>query len=146
MKKDKPPSASAVAEEILHSVLASPRRERHLLSRTLWGKFGFRVRTEKRIQQVSEALRQCNLNAKVESGQLGKESERERIILTYTGSIAPTINQIPTPPEAWFLKIEQRNFENERKVEFYFVMPLLEQLGYQEADVAMGFPIEVKPG
>src|ERR1022692_4491006 len=55
-RMSKPLSASEVAEEILHSVLASPRRERHLLSRTLWRKFGFRVRTEKRIQQVSEAL------------------------------------------------------------------------------------------
>jgi hypothetical protein len=36
-----------------------------------------------------------------------------------------------------------REFESEREVEYYFIIPLFEQLGYQEEDIAVGFHVEM---
>jgi hypothetical protein len=33
---------------------------------------------------------------------------------------------------SWFKLLGDRKFESEKEVEFYFVMPILEQLGYTE--------------
>jgi hypothetical protein len=40
----------------------------------------------------------------------------------------------------------QRKFESEKEVEFYFVMPILEQLGYSEDDVTMRHGVPAHEG
>lgn len=42
--------------------------------------------------------------------------------------------------------MEQRVFESEREVEYYFVVPLLEQFGYEEDDFAIGYPVQMYEG
>jgi hypothetical protein len=42
--------------------------------------------------------------------------------------------------------MKQREFETEREVEYYFVVPLLEQLGYEEDDFAIGYPVQMYEG
>ena len=42
--------------------------------------------------------------------------------------------------------MEQRTFESEREVEYYFIVPLLENLGYEEADFAIGYPVQMYEG
>ena len=37
-------------------------------------------------------------------------------------------------------------FESEREVEYNFIMPLLEKLGYEEADVVIGCPVIMYEG
>ena len=37
-------------------------------------------------------------------------------------------------------------FESEREVEYYFIVPLLEQLGYKEDDFAIGYPVQMYEG
>ena len=39
-----------------------------------------------------------------------------------------------------------REFDSEREVEYYFVVPLLEQLGYAEDDFAIGYPVQMYEG
>jgi hypothetical protein len=50
------------------------------------------------------------------------------------------------PSDDWFQVLANREFESEREVEYYFVVPLLEQLGYEEADFAIGFPVQMYEG
>jgi hypothetical protein len=42
--------------------------------------------------------------------------------------------------------MECREFESEREVEYYFIVPLLEQLSYAEEDFAIGYPVEMYEG
>jgi predicted type IV restriction endonuclease len=42
--------------------------------------------------------------------------------------------------------LAQRVFESEREVEYYFIVPLLEQLGYVEDDFAIGYPVQMYEG
>ena len=45
-------------------------------------------------------------------------------------------------PDSWGHDI----FESEREVEYYFIVPLLEQLGYVEDDFAIGYPVQMYEG
>ena len=68
------------------------------------------------------------------------EAQGEWIILTLVEppalpAMAPPeapAQAVPTPPDSWFKLLGDRKFESEKEVEFYFVMPILEQLGYTE--------------
>lgn len=60
--------------------------------------------------------------------------------------VEPPATDIPTPPSSWFEMLENRVFESEREVEFFFIVPLLEQLGYEEDDFAIGYPVQMYEG
>jgi hypothetical protein len=146
-------SITDVVEEIFQSILATPKRQRRLRSSTLWDKFGFERRTKDRVEQVKEALRHHSLIMNLDDATFGTEAKDEWIILSYiepdlpptalpTEPPAPT----PTPPDDWFMLISNRVFESEREVEYYFVVPLLEHLGYTEDDFAIGYPVQMYEG
>ena len=42
--------------------------------------------------------------------------------------------------------MQTRLFESEREVEAYFILPLLEELGYEYEDIAIGYPVEMFKG
>lgn len=144
-----------VMEEIFQSIQATPKKQRRLRSATFWDKFGFERRTKERVEQVKEALRRYEgLIINLDDSTFGTEDKDEWIILTYIAPNVPTavssaeiapVN-VPTPDDAWFSLIEKRVFESEREVEYYFVSPLLEQLGYVEDDFAIGFPVQMYEG
>jgi hypothetical protein len=150
----KNPPIADVVEEMFQSVLASPQRQRRLLSKTFWGGFGFKTRTRDRIEQVKTSLRQRSLLVNHDEEVFGTEGKNEWIVLTYvepkppvvTSGSDPQLKDVPTPPDSWFTMMEQRNFESEREVEYYFVVPLLEQLGYEEDDFAIGYPVQMYEG
>ena len=155
----KPPSVSDVVEDIFQSILATPKQQRRLRSSTFWDKFGFKRRTEDRIQQVKEALRQRNivLNVGLDVGDsafddttFGTESKHEWLVLSHVVDVPKPIivppQPIPTPSDSWFDLMARRVYESEREVEYYFVVPLLEQLGYEEDDLAIGFPVQMYEG
>jgi hypothetical protein len=139
-----------VVEEIYQSILASPQRQRRLLSKTFWGKFGFTRRTKERIEEVKEALRQRDLILNLDDSAFGAEVKNEWIVLSYVEpaviQVEPPATDIPTPPSSWFKMLEDRVFESEREVEFFFIVPLLEQLGYEEDDFAIGYPVQMYEG
>lgn len=142
-------SIQDVVEEMFQSVLATPRHQRRLRSRTFWDKFGFKVRTKDRVSQVKDALRQRGMLVNFDDGVFGTEDRDEWLVLTYLDP-SPQGNQpasaTPVPSDEWFDLLANREFESEREVEYYFVVPMLEQLGYDEADFAIGFPVQMYEG
>lgn len=151
----KNPPVADVVEEMLQSVLASPKRQRRLLSKTFWGKFGFKARTRERVEQVKTTLRQRALMFSLDDDTFGTESKNEWIVLTYVSPDLPggvseeqdsAIADVPAPSDEWFTMLEQRDFESEREAEYYFIVPLLEQLGYEEDDFAIGYPVQMYEG
>lgn len=147
-------SVQDVVEEMFQSILATPRRQRRLLSKTFWDSFGFKMRTKDRISQVKDALRQRGILVNGSEEAFGTEDKDEWIILTHVESPRPLVElqeelpatEIPTPGDDWFQLIAERTFESEREVEYYFIVPILEQLGYKEADIAIGFPVQMYEG
>ena len=143
-----------VIEEIFQSILATPRRQRKLLSKTFWDKFGFKVRTKDRVSQVKDALQQRGIFVNFDETVFGTEDKDEWVVLTYVEPpCPPTLMQqesptpaIPTPSDDWFQLLAEREFESEREVEYYFIAPILEQIGYKEADFAIGFPVQMYQG
>ena len=128
-----------VVEGILQSILATPKHQRRLRSKTFWAEFGFKMRTHERVKQVKQALptrcdresRRCHIRNR-RQGRLiiltFVEQPRPPMVLSEEADTTP----IPTPDDAWFDLMAHREFDSEREVEYYFVVPLLEQLGYAE--------------
>jgi hypothetical protein len=150
----KPPSIPDVVEEILQSILATPKRQRRLRSSTFWDKFGFERRRKDRVEQVKEALRQRSIILNLGDTEFGTESKDEWIVLSYVEPELPPSaiqNELPTtvipiPADEWFDLMENREFESEREVEYYFIVPLLEKLEYVEDDFAIGYPVQMYEG
>lgn len=146
------PLITDVVEDIYQSIMATPKRQRRLRSSTFWDKFGFKMRTKERVETVKEALRNCNLVVNLDN--LGTEDKDEWVVISYVEpelpAAATAANEltplVPMPADAWFEMMAGRVFESEREVEYYFVVPLLEQLGYEEADLAIGFPVQMYEG
>lgn len=151
-------SIADISAEIFQSVLASPKRQRRLLSKTFWGMFGFKIRTKDRIETVSETLKGLGLVLNLDDARFGAEDKDDWVILSYVepclapSPVRPTeagkkVKPVESiPPESWFQLMESRKFESEREVEYFFILPLLESLGYEEDDVAIGYPIEMYEG
>ncbi|CAN5887707.1 hypothetical protein BH23GEM7_BH23GEM7_05070 [soil metagenome] len=145
------PSVADVTDDILHSILATPKRQRRLRSKTFWEKFGFKMRTRERVEQVKMALQQRALIVNLPEETFGTEDKDEWLILSHVRPEPPAIAteegaETPTPQEEWFALMEQRAFESEREVEYYFIIPLFEQLGYEEDDFAVGYPVQMYEG
>lgn len=147
-------SIQDVVEEMFQSILATPKRQRRLRSKTFWDNFGFKVRTKDRVIQVKGALRERGLLVNLDENIFGTEDKDEWVILSYIEPPHPPVvlqaslptTEIPTPTDAWFDQMATREFESEREVEYYFIAPILEKLGYQEEDFAIGFPVQMYEG
>ncbi len=143
-----------VVEEMFQSVLATPKRQRRLRSKTFWDNFGFKMRTKDRVAQVREALKQRGLIVNFDDEAFGIEDKDEWIILTFVEPPQPAaviqselhLADVPIPDNQWFELLANRAFESEREVEYYFIVPLLEQLGYVEDDFAIGYPVQMYEG
>lgn len=143
-------SFEEIASEMHKSVELSPKKERRLKSSTFWrGAFRIKRKTDPVIERVKRILTEQNLRYSVKSGdEFGKEKTNDWIVLTvwppYGGGGRTLDSQEPS--DEWFEKIKTRKFESEREVEYYFIMPLLEKLGYEDDDVAVGYPVVVFEG
>lgn len=92
----KRPPIPEVVEEIYLSILATPKRQRRLRSSTFWDKFGFKVRTKERVEQVKQALRNRALVVNLDDIAFGSEDKDEWVILSYVelASILPNAQQV----------------------------------------------------
>lgn len=151
----KKPQVIDVVEEIYQSILNTPKMQRRLLSSTFWNKFRFKMRTKERVEEVKETLRQHNLIISIDDSEFGMERKNDWIKLILVEPPSSEVIQeisdgtplnVPTPPDDWFSLMEQRVYESEREVEYYFIMPLLEKLGYTEEDFAIGYPVQMFEG
>jgi hypothetical protein len=146
-------SVEDVVEEIQKSVLATPKGQRRLLSKTFWDMFGFRVRSKQRIEQVRNALHQRHLLTNLSAELFGTEAKDSWLIITYDegpsavqASVSSGEHPQQMPSDAWFDLIGSRTFESEREVEYFFIQPFVEQLGYVEDDYSIGFSLYVYQG
>ena len=152
MKKEL--SVMDVVSAIHQSVLATPKKKRQLRSSTFWHQFGIKNRTEERVKEIKAALDKHHLMISIDDAEFGKEDKKDWIRVIVVEPPLPKLppgpnlpdGPTPTPSDAWFLLMEQRIFESEKEVEFYFIMPLLEKLGYMEDDFAIGYPVEMYEG
>jgi hypothetical protein len=128
--------------------------QRRLRSKTFWENFGFKMRTKERVEQVREALKQRGLLVNFDEDVFGTEDKDEWIVLTFVEPPRPAaviqdelpLADVPIPDNQWFELLANRVFESEREVEYYFIVPLLEQLGYLEDDFAIGYPVQMYEG
>jgi hypothetical protein len=82
-----------VVDEIFESIVAAPKRQRRLLSKTFWGKFGYERRTHERVAQVSQALRERNIVVNLD-GEFGSEDKDDWLVLSFV-EYEPTPVQTP---------------------------------------------------
>ncbi len=146
-----PKSESDVALEMYQSVMQTTNKQKRLKSSTFWGLFNVRARRTTVVERIARVIDIQGLRIAVKSGAvLGEEQDTDWIILT--PKLLPPIKPPPpiTPSEwpssEWFEMMQTRYFESEREVEAYFITPLLEELGYEYADIAIGWPVEMFKG
>lgn len=119
------------------------------MSSTFW-KSEFRVKrkTPQVVERIERILKEQHLGVSVKSGNVfGKEKADDWIVLTIWPPIVdPKPDHTPIPPTEWFDKMKQREFGSEREVEYYFILPMLEKLGYDENEIAIGYSIILYDG
>jgi len=143
-------SESDVALEMYESVMQSNKMQRRLKSSTFWNFFHVKSRHPKVVERIAAVIDEQGLKITVRSGAtFGKEKNSDWIILTRK---FPGKDEPPPPPPSewppleWFEMMQTRDFESEREVEAYFVIPLLEALGYEYDDIAIGHPVQMFKG
>lgn len=143
-------SFEEIASEMHQSVELSPAKERKLKSSTFWrGAFRIKKKTIPVIERVKHILNEEHLKVSVKSGvELGKEKADDWIVLTLWPPLADERQTHVSlmPSTEWFEEIKTRKFESEREVEYFFIIPLLEKLGYGFDDIAVGYPVVMFEG
>jgi len=143
-------SDAEVALEMYESVQQADAKERRLKSSTFWNRFHVKRRTLQVIERIEIIMTKQNLNISLKSGaEFGKEGNDDWMTLTIwppNGDTKRTYDPNPSPPVKWFDDMKTRKFEGEKEVEYCFVMPLLEKLGYGYDDIAIGHPVKMFEG
>jgi hypothetical protein len=143
-------SYAEIALEIYESVKQSRKRQRYLKSSTFWRAFRVGHRTKPVVERVERILGEQGLKVSVKSGNVfGEESKHsDWIVITIWPPMGPEIvtNDVPVPSDDWFKDIKTRKFESEREVEYNFILPILEKLGYTYEDIAIGHSIDLYKG
>lgn len=140
-----------IMNDLAESVRMSSRGRRWLRSTTFWDLFDYKQRTQTRIDRIQKGFEQRRIVLTVSDPgrSFGDERKTDRIILTL--EVLPTpdlqcLDESNLPPDDWFSKMESKVFDSEKEVEFFFVSPLLEQLGYDENDFVLGHPVRMSLG
>lgn len=144
-------SETDVALEIYQSVVQSNEKQKRLKSSTFWRLFAVRARQKKVVDRIVQLLETQGLKVSVKSGTaFGEEYNDDWIVLTLKllppEPHVPPTSHVEWPPTGWFETIQTRCFESEREVETYFIIPLVEQLGYEYDDIVIGHPVVMFKG
>jgi hypothetical protein len=143
---------SDVALEMYQSVMQTIEKKKRLKSSTFWRLFHVKTRKKTVIDRISNIIDKQGLKITNKSGALlGQEDDADWIVLIPKLLPPPPKlpeNKIPSllPSTEWFEIMKTRQFESEREVEAYFVVPLLEKLGYAYDDIVIGHPVEMTKG
>ena len=136
-----------VAREIYQSVMLADKKQKKMISSRVWERFGVGARQPQVIERIKEVLDKQGLKVEARSeNKFVDEHSDEWIIITpkvFDGNFGTTQISSITPSNEWFHEMKSREFESEREVETYFVVPLLEKLGYEYDDIAIGYPVEM---
>jgi hypothetical protein len=151
-----PPEVTAVADQLLAS-LQSKGGSRRMLSSTFWHQFRFTRRSPERIADVTQALAGRGVVVLRPTPDIfGKEARSVWIELALRDTasevtVVPTVAAALSPrrvrrPTNWISELLEQEFESEREVDSFFVLPLLERLGYSRDDIAQGWKFEFQVG
>jgi len=141
-----------VVLEVYQSVIQSQTKQKRLKSSTFWRLFKIKSRQKPTIDKIAHLIIEQGLNIKVKSGAtFGEEDTSDWIILTQKILPEPEkpfkeSSPVVFPDDSWFEMIINRVFETEREVETYFLLPLLENLGYHYDDICIGYSLEMFRG
>lgn len=141
-------SFADIALDMHEAVKESNSKQRRLKSSSFWGAFRVKRRTPAVVERIGDILTKQGLRFSVKSGEVfGKENFDEWIELTIWPPIEPPTSSEPIVPSLdWFQEMQTREFGSEREVEYYFVVPILEKLGYESGDIAIGYPVDMFEG
>lgn len=142
-------SEAEIALEVYQSVYENNNKQKKLRSSTFWKYFKVDSRQPAVVERIEQLLTDHKINIIVKSGDaFGKESPHDWIILTLDETSGPAVFVDPTraPSSEWFQEMQTRAFESEREVETYFIVPILEKLGYHYDDIVIGHPIKMFKG
>ncbi len=101
------------------------------------------------IERVERILAAQGLKVSVKSGTaLGEESKHSDWIVLAIWPPGPITDNddVPVPSDDWFQDMQTRIFESEREVEYYFILPMLEKMGYTYDDFAIGYSVDIFKG
>lgn len=137
-------------EEILQSILATPKKQRRIKSSTFWKKFGIERRSKEKIETVKKALVENNIFFE-STEEIGIEPMHKMVKLSYfepklAKVFQKTTEEVSNQDDAWFETLEKRVFASEREVEQYFIAPILSRLTYTDEDCAIGFRLNIYSG
>jgi hypothetical protein len=136
-----------VAREIYQSVILADKKQKKMISSRFWERFGVGARQPQVIERIMDVLDKQGLKVEARSkNKFGDEHSDEWIIITpkvFDGKNGTPQIPLITPSNEWFHELKSREFESEREVETYFVVPLLEKLGYEYDDIVIGYPVEM---
>ncbi|MCY7347896.1 MAG: type I restriction enzyme HsdR N-terminal domain-containing protein [Pyrinomonadaceae bacterium] len=144
------PTVAETTEEILQSILATPKKQRRIKSSTFWKKFGIERRSKEKIEIVKKALKECNIFFESDE-QIGVEPMDKMVKLSYlepefTEIFQKASEKVLNQDDSWFEALENRVFASEREVEQYFIAPILKKLDYDDEDCAIGFRLITHKG
>ena len=145
-------SESDVALEMYQSVMQTNDKPKRLKSSTFWWLFNIKARKTTVVERIARIIDNQGLKIAVKSGApFGEEKDSDWIILTPKllppiEVLSPPISPSEWPPLEWFEMMQTRNYESEREVEAYFIVPLLEKWGYEYDDIVIGYPVEMFKG
>jgi len=146
-------SYAEVALEMYESVQQANNNERRLKSSTFWRQFRVKKRTPQVIERIGRVMNEQYINVTVKSGaEFGKEEKDDWIVLTiWPPGWPPEVNtstHVPLtfPTIEWFNDMKTRKFESEREVEYFYIVPLLEKLGYDYEDIVISCPVNMYRG
>lgn len=143
-------SIAETTEEILQSILATPKKQRRIKSSTFWKKFGIERRSKERVEVIKKALEENSIFFESDE-EIGLESKNKMVKISYLApELAEVFNKVieikPNQDSTWFEAIEKRSFASEREVEQYFIAPILKKLDYTDEDCAIGFRLNIYSG
>jgi hypothetical protein len=139
-----PPDLSVIADRFLTSIKAQGKARR-LLSSTFWGTFGYKARTKERVAAVRRAFDERGIRILSPAAEeFGTEPFTEWIRLGLEVPAGHT--SYPRPKDEWFADVARRQFESECEVDSFFVIPVLQELGYGLDDIAQGCPVQITEG
>jgi hypothetical protein len=141
-------SYADIALDMYESVRQSNNKQKRLKSSTFWDAFRVGRRTDPVVERIGYILTEQKLKFSVKSGNVfGKEKYDDWIELSIWPPIQPEDPPVTDFPSLdWFQDMQTREFGSEREVEYNFVVPMLEKLGYDSSDNAIGYPVKMFEG
>ena len=138
-----------VAESIREAIADNPKKTKQGLLKTLLRHYGLKNRQKHWLEAIQASLTDQGIIVTPDLEAAGRE---DWIWLTVADPSVPVGDFDPDDAEGggmpdphtdpWLSTVSGRVYRTEKEVEIRFVIPLLERLGYGEADRSDGFPVE----